>query len=135
MKCPYCNEATKVTNSRSHNNNHAVWRRRKCKSCDSIWSTDENYSLNTTHRVIYSDMTHFKAFSRDILYVSILDSLAHRKDRIEEAGAITDTIISKVLSLKSSNINIEQLKSIATDTLKSFDVVAASVYKATNSVN
>ncbi len=134
MKCPYCNARTKVTNSRSHNNDYSVWRRRQCKSCNAIWSTDEQITLDTSHKVVRSD-NHLEPFSRDVLFISIFESLAHRNDRLTASTALINTVIDQVLSLKSAEVPISKLVVLVGETLNRFDKVAASVYKAKYSLN
>ena len=133
MYCPYCNSATKVTNSRSHNKNKAVWRRRQCKNCDAIWSTDEKYDLHTTHMIKSTSQNHMEPFSRDLLFVSIRASLIHRKSPTQDASALTDTIIGQVLSLNQSEIDSAELRQLTYDTLHKFDKTAAAVYISTQS--
>ncbi len=129
MKCPYCNSPTKVTNSRSHNNDQSVWRRRQCKNCGAIWSTEESINLDTSHKVINSEK-HLEPFKRDILFISITESLAHSNNRINVSTALTDTIIKYILALNSAFISTSEIKKISNDVLNRFDKIAASVYKA-----
>lgn len=130
MQCPYCHAETQVTNSRSHNKGHGVWRRRRCKNCLSDWTTTENYDVATTHRVLRARTDTYEPFNRDILFVSIRDSLQHRKSATNDASALTATIISKLLSLGKAQLTTEEIKSIAVATLASFDSTAAAVYSA-----
>lgn len=129
MKCPYCNGSTKVTNSRSHNNDLAVWRRRQCKNCSAIWSTDEELVLSTTHNVIGLDNS-IQPFIRDKLFVSILDSLSHLSDSQQTATELTSTIIDHTIAMNSALVKLEDLKSNVFSVLNNFDKTAASVYKA-----
>ena len=129
MKCPYCQSGTKVTNSRSRAKETQVWRRRECSHCHSIWTTHEIIDLSTSHRVI-DDHNRLEPFSRDKLYASIKDSLRHRKTALEDATALTDTIIAKALSRKSAQIKKGELSDIAHQTIATFDPTAAAVYKA-----
>jgi len=132
MLCPYCGSATKVTNSRSHNDSQAVWRRRQCKACQAIWTTDEQYDLSKTHQVSYGPQTDSEPFERDILFMSIWKALQHRKTALRDATALTSTIITKVLAQKSQVIDVVDIASAAHDTLKQYDQVAASVYQASH---
>lgn len=132
MNCPYCAGDTKVTNSRSTNENQSVWRRRQCRECLEIWTTKENYQLNKTHRVkIDSNNTH-QPFYRDKLFISVMNSLRHRSDALESSSDLTDTIISKVLQLKTEPVSKNSIISITYKTLKRFDSTAAAVYRATH---
>ena len=128
MNCPYCNSQSNVTNSRSHNN-LSVWRRRFCKSCGALWTTKELIDLETTHKIKVSE-TSLEPFKRDVLFISIIDSLSHRKDRLTASSALTDTIISKILARNSALIEKDLLINAANEVLINFDPTAASVYKA-----
>lgn len=131
MKCPYCDSASRVTNSRSHNNGHGVWRRRLCVSCSAIWTTNEIYDLATTHR-ISEDISPgaLTAFSRDVLFQSIKDAVSHRKTALADASELTDTVISKVLSCKTADVPLSLLTQMVDETLQAFDPTAAAVYRA-----
>jgi hypothetical protein len=65
-----------------------------------------------------------------MLFVSILDSLKHRKHAIKEASALTDTIIGKVLIRHEAVISKEDIKQLSYKTLRLFDETAAAVYAA-----
>ncbi len=132
MICPYCGYKSHVVNSRSHSKQDAVWRRRECIKCLSIWTTDEKYELSTTHRVFEDKTSDFEPFQRDKLFVSILDSLRHRKRRTQEAGAITDTIINKILHDRTAIIKTTKIQELTYKTLRLFDPTAAAVYNATH---
>jgi transcriptional regulator NrdR family protein len=69
-------------------------------------------------------------FYREKLFVSIKDSLAHRKTALEDATALTDTVLAAVLRQKQATIQVSQLISIVQEILQRFDPTAAAVYKA-----
>lgn len=71
-------------------------------------------------------------FSRDALFISLIDSLKHRKTALEDATALTDTILGLVLAQKSPKIARQALIDSAYQTLKRFDKVAAEVYRSTH---
>lgn len=129
MNCPYCHNPTKVTNSRSRSNNSQIWRRRRCKNCQSIWTTHEQLDPSTSHK-IKSKNNSLQPFSRDKLFLSINDSLNHRKTAIDDATALTDTVLQQVLTLKSAIIQITEILTITHHVLANFDPTAAAVYKA-----
>ena len=131
MQCPYCSGQTQVTNSRSHNKSPLVWRRRQCKNCGSIWTTREYIDLSTSHRVL-NRHKHLQDFSRDILFLSIKDSLSHRKDAVRDAGALTDTVLSRVLAQKQITIKTTTIIEVTREVLYRFDRTAAAVYRAKN---
>ena len=128
MICPYCSGQTKVTNSRSHNDEQAVWRRRQCKKCSALWSTDESFTLETSHRVKRPQHKHLEPFSRDELFISIRESLIHRKHPTADATALTATIITKLLAQKDPIINTRTIKTVSKEVLNRFDKTAAAVY-------
>lgn len=129
MVCPYCSSKTQVTNSRSRAGGTEVWRRRECLSCKQIWTTNEHIDLASSHR-IHTSENALEPFSREKLFVSIKDSLAHRKTALEDATALTDTVLAAVLRQKQANIQVSQLISIVHEVLQRFDPTAAAVYSA-----
>lgn len=129
MFCPYCASDTKVTNSRPSAKHPEVWRRRQCKVCNNIWTTREYLDLSTTHRV-FNRNSKIQAFQRDKLFLSIKDSLSHRKNSLTEASALTDTVLSRILTLKRGLISTSDIFVIVHGIIKRFDPTAAAVYKA-----
>ena len=131
MQCIYCASSTKIVNSRSTAKGTKKWRRRECKKCGHVWTTHEVVDLSTSHKIIHTDNS-VEPFWRDKLFVSIKDSLQHRKTALEDASYLTDTILAKTLALKTQNIKTRQLFDIIHKVLKNYDKTAAAVYKATN---
>ena len=58
------------------------------------------------------------------------DSLSHRRDSAEASIHLTDTVMAKVLALKTPEIPKEALEGIIIETLTAFDPTAAAVFKA-----
>ncbi len=131
MKCPYCNSNTVVSNSRSRFKGSQVWRRRQCKSCDSIWTTHEVIDLSTSHKV-EDRQKRLQPFSRDKLFMSLIDSLRHRKTTLTDATALTDTVIRQVLAHKAPTIKTYDIALVTHKALINFDKTAAAVYLASN---
>lgn len=72
-----------------------------------------------------------EAFSRDKLFISIYDSLRHRKSALSDAEALTVTIITKLRGvLQNGVLNSDQLITVTNETLENFDKTAATVYRA-----
>lgn len=134
MICPYRASDTKVTNSRPSHKFPEVWRRRQCKTCNNIWTTREYLDLSTTHRVINRD-SKIEAFQRDKLLLSIKDSLSHRKNSLTEASALTDTVLSRILTQKTAQISFTLICAQTYDVLMRFDKTAAAVYIAIHGEN
>jgi len=131
MNCPYCNSSTKVTNSRPTAKDTKKWRRRECKKCQKIWTTHEVIDLSTSHKVLQHDGS-MQPFSRDKLFISIRDSLQHRKTALEGATYVTDTVLTRVLHLETESMQSTKIFEIVHKTLKNYDKTAAAVYKASH---
>lgn len=129
MVCIYCGHKTKVTNSRTQKASNKTWRRRQCEYCSAVFTTLESIDYETA--LAFSDSKrHLEPFSRDILFLSIHRSLAHRKDAVEAATAIAGTILSKVATRKSPSIDRKDLIALSISVLKRFDKAAAVAYEA-----
>lgn len=74
---------------------------------------------------------HIEPFSRDVLMLSIHDSLRHRKTASADATALTRTIITHLLPyIHEASLQREEIVAIAHEVLNRFDKVAATHYKA-----
>ena len=129
MVCIYCNAQTHVVNSRPQKRQNSIWRRRQCDDCAAVFTTSENVDLNKSWVVLHGKT--LQPFSRDKLYLSVNDSLKHRKTATDDATGLTDTIIGRlnahVLSGSIKNIDIAQTALL---TLRRFDKAAATHYQA-----
>jgi transcriptional repressor NrdR len=130
MVCIYCGSPTKVTNSRPQKRLLQVWRRRACTQCGALFTTNEIVDLTTSLSVRLSGGRP-RPFSRDKLFVSILRSVGHRDEPLDDANGLTATIISKIIqSTTEAFVEPSQIIAIALDTLQRFDAAAAIQYKA-----
>ena len=130
MICIYCPGDTKVTNSRAQRGGKAIWRRRHCTVCGTIFTTNEVPDLNATIRV-QKQNEELEPFSRDVLFYSIAASCGHRKQSaLTDAAALTDTVITLLLSERSALITTDDLRTMVLLTLERFDKAAASYYRA-----
>lgn len=129
MVCIYCGHDTQVINSRPQKRMNSIWRRRRCKGCQAVFTTTEAPDLLLSWRL--QKHSNLEPFSRDNLFVSVYDSLRHRKTALEDASGLTDTIISKCLPhIQNAMLTRDILVKHATATLKHFDSVAATHYAA-----
>ncbi len=129
MVCIYCGLKTSVINSRLQKRQNHIWRRRQCISCMAVFTTSEAPDLYKG-LAIESD-GDIKPFSRDKLFVSVHDSLKHRKTATEDAMHLTDTIISKILpSVQKAQITKNNLSELAFNVLLHFDKSASVYYKS-----
>ncbi len=130
MVCVYCEQKTGVTNSRLQKKQNSVWRRRQCQTCNAVFTTVEAIDLGTS-LIVMDDQKHSEAFSRDKLLLSLYDSLKHRKTAVQDATALTSTVIGSVLHGNSKAvISKVWLTDRVTYILERFDAVAAVHYVA-----
>jgi transcriptional regulator NrdR family protein len=129
MVCIYCSHKTQIINSRSKNKNISTWRRHKCLQCNSVFTTHESADLEKSISVKPSSGS-LRPFLRDQIFIDIYRSVSHRKSPLEDSTHLTDTIISKVLALKSALVSTSELKNIIKETLNSFDKPALAYYSA-----
>lgn len=86
--------------------------------------------MATSLLTITSD-SQSKPFSRDELLLHIYDSLKHRKTAMNDATALTDTIIGRIVSKNSEAIITNAyLSDIVDDVLQNFDKVSSIHYQA-----
>ena len=129
MVCVYCSHETKVTNSRLQKKPNQVWRRRQCLHCGAIFSTIE--AVNTGQALRFQDKKQFEPFSRDKLFLSLHDSLKHRKTALSDATALTETVMSKLLPhIQHATIDRTVVIELTATVLNNFDKPAATSYRA-----
>ncbi len=129
MVCIYCGADTGVTNSRPQKRQNNIWRRRQCSDCGAVFTTSESPDLLKS--LVVNRGKSLQPFSRDKLFLSINDSLKHRKTATSDATALTDTVIGRVYPLISSgSLNAQDIAKTAAQVLKRFDKAAATYYQA-----
>jgi transcriptional repressor NrdR len=130
MVCIQCGGETAVTNSRHQKRLNQVWRRRHCKSCGAIFTTEESASYGGSWTVQGHSGT-LSPFSRDKLLLSLHRSLQHRKSALNDASALADTVIKKLSGLaKEGRLESQQIKQAAQVALNRFDKAASVHYAA-----
>jgi transcriptional repressor NrdR len=129
MVCIYCGSETQVTNSRHQKRANQVWRRRKCVNCGAIFSTLEG--VNTSQALSVQKKNGLEPFSRDTLLITVYDSLRHRKTALQDATALTSTIISTLTPLADNAvIDRDVIVTVTITILQRFDKPAATHYQA-----
>lgn len=130
MVCIYCGGKTQVVNSRPLAKKRVTWRRRQCTECGSVVTTREQVDLAEALRV-KDDSGRLEPFQRDKLFLSVYNSLSHRKTALQDATQLTDTIIEHLLRAQANGVlDIETLTSEALPVIKRFDPVAGVSYQA-----
>ena len=130
MVCIQCGAETKVVNSRLQKRLNQVWRRRKCTTCNIVFTTNEvtDYSGSIAVRDYNGALA---PFLRDKLLLSLYASLQHRKTAAQDAASLTDTVISRLLAQSQrSVIEDRSIVNTAYLVLLRFDKVAAVHYEA-----
>lgn len=155
MVCIYCNSKTKtaVVNSRVSAKSACVWRRRSCPHCASIITTREQVDYQNALRVQKTSSgpnapggrlgagTRFspnidstsslEPFQRDRLFLSIHNSLSHRKTALNDSTQLTDTIIAQLLPLQTNGVlTTSSISNVTASILNRFDSVAGIHYHA-----
>lgn len=132
MVCVYCENSTKVYNSRHSKRVNGTWRRRHCKICSSSFTSVELPDYNSIWRVLKK--THdglLEPFNRNKLYISIYKSLGHRSRALDEAEEICNTVINGISKqVKDGLITENQLKELTKQCLGNFDLAALAYYCA-----
>lgn len=135
MVCIYCGGNTEVINSRLQKKANRVWRRRRCRACGAVFTSQEQIVYDGAF-VVQEDTSHIVPFSRDLLYLSLYDACRHRRQAVTDAGALTDTTLSRLIPTAKSGV-IERQNIVATcqAVLKNFDKAAAMHYEAFHTTN
>ncbi|MDB5175913.1 MAG: NrdR family transcriptional regulator [Candidatus Saccharibacteria bacterium] len=129
MVCIYCSGNTQVINSRLQKRANSVWRRRKCLNCQAVFTTSEVAQYDGSWRV--QSGKQLIAFSRDKLLLSIYESVRHRPEALQDASALTETIIGKLRHTASDGLlTIKDIIVVAQAILNNFDDAAYVHYRA-----
>lgn len=129
MVCIYCKQDTRVVNSRPQKRTNRVWRRRTCTVCGTTFTSVEAIDLSGS--ITVKDAKALTPFQRDKLFMSVYDSLKHRKTALSDATGLTDTVVGKLLPLmKDAILDKSDIAGTATEVLKRFDKAAATYYQA-----
>lgn len=133
MICVNCQQdSTGVTNSRPHKKQASVWRRRRCSSCNYIFTTSETPLASELLEVIRNDGTS-TAFSIPRLTVNIAGFLSHRKGSVaDDAYWLSETIYQTLIKRGNGGeaVPIHELLNTAHQTIERFDALAGLQYAA-----
>jgi transcriptional regulator NrdR family protein len=130
MVCIQCGSETQVINSRHQKRSNQVWRRRRCTSCKSVFTTLEGAEYALAWQV-RKDKGRIEPFSRDKLFLSVWNSLQHRKTALSDASSLTDTVLKKLLGeVEDATLNSPMISRAAFVALNRFDKAAATHYQA-----
>ena len=130
MNCPYCGADSKVANSRQQKKSNSVWRRRECKRCHAIWTTEEHFRADSVFKVSADD--HLLDFAPEKLTTSLYKALKHRKTAESDAKHLTRTVMNKIQDYQRAIIPKKVIKDTTLSVLKNYDKLAADLYRATH---
>lgn len=129
MICLNCfHVKTSVVNSRPHKKQPAVWRRRQCPKCGTLFTSYERPSLEDQH--ILSNTGQQMPFSIGKLTASIARSFQHNKQAADyDSFWLAQTVETKLL-LHGTSLSSDDIAALTHTTLHQFDPVAALQYAA-----
>lgn len=138
MKCPFCkNEDTKVSDSRSVDDNKVIRRRRSCEKCGERFTTYERFE-QIELIVIKRDGTS-EIFDPVKLKNGIMKSCNKRPVKITDIEAIIKEIETKNLNAMKKEITSDEIGEFVMEKLKEIDEVSyvrfASVYRQFTDIN
>ena len=134
MVCIQCSGNTRVFNSRHKKRLNQVWRRRECEQCGLVFTSLEHVDFPTS-MAVRNASGHLEPFSRDKLLLSLYKSLQHRSTAVQDASALTDTVIGRLLAqTQHSVINDTGITSTVYLVLARFDDAASVHYQAFHKV-
>ena len=130
MFCINCfHEDTRVSNSRPHKKQPAVWRRRRCSNCDTIFTTYERPSLAENKKITLPN-GGVDTFNIGKLIVSIAKAFTHspydaQYNTLWLALSVEDTLSTQQKAITPQNIAV-----ITHSVLIQYDHLAAVQYAA-----
>ena len=131
MKCPICQNETKVTNSRSAEQGQIIKRRRACTKCDRRFTTYERLELIGLEVVKRDGSKEF--YQRNKLRDGLTKALEKRPCTEEEFQQLISRIERDIFNLETDLISTDRIGQIVLLHLKEFDKVAylrfASVHR------
>ena len=105
MLCLYCNNKTKIYNSRPTHQNTQTWRRHKCMHCQNTFTTKEKIELSGILQV--KDGLTLSSYSHDRLLVSIAVSSNQIALPAPMVSELTDSVEAKLCQIIANNIIAE----------------------------
>ena len=138
MRCPYCGyDDTKVIDTRSHDDNRIIKRRRLCEKCGKRFNTYEK--VDTIPVTVVKRNGTREIFDKNKLLNGIIKSCNKRPVTISQMEGIADEIENIVSSGHSREVESIELGNMVMERLRSIDEVAyvrfASVYRQFKDIN
>ena len=102
MVCIYCGSDTEVINSRAQKRNNQIWRRRRCKACEAVFTTHEAIDLSNT--LMVDSGGSMEPFLSEMLLSDLLSALRDHPQPYTAASEATSTVIKRLLDLPEKPI-------------------------------
>ena len=135
MVCIQCGGDTQVINSRHQKRANQVWRRRKCRQCSTIFTSEETAAYGASWAV-KGGLGRLTPFSRDKLFLSLHRSLQHRPTALADASGLADTVIKRLSGdITGGVIESKEIIHAAQVALNRFDKAASVSYAAFHDAN
>ncbi len=130
MHCPFCNnKTTQVFNSRKTRSGSNVWRRRRCTSCQQVFTSYEAPLLDFLSVQAPDGTT--TSYSKARLYSSIyLAFVGSQLGNAVDIDNVTQTIEQKLLRQATSTIQRDNVITIVSSTLRPLSISALMRYLA-----
>jgi transcriptional regulator NrdR family protein len=107
-----------------------VWRRRVCVACGAVFTSTESVDYPKSLILEMPDAS-LRPFTKEKLFLSMYKSCEHRKSAVDDAAALTDTVISKIVRTGTKSVvPASQLANLVYETLKNFDSASAVQFAA-----
>jgi len=133
MVCVHCGGSTRVINSRLQKRNNHVWRRRQCRQCKLVFSTEEAAQYGNIWLVMDSS-GNYSPFSSNKLLLSLYRSCEHRVSALNDAVALSETVVRKLQpKFIDGRINSQVIAQVSQVALNRFDRAASVHYGARHS--
>ncbi len=130
MFCVNCfHKNTAVTNSRPNKKQPLVWRRRRCPSCGTLFTTYERPSL-ADNKPIHLPSGKTDTFNLGKLILSISKAFTHDPKAAEYHALWLAQTVEDTLSSQRQQVTPEDIEATTHDILKKFDELAAVQYAA-----
>ena len=138
MRCPYCGyDDTKVIDTRSHDDNRIIKRRRLCEKCGKRFNTYEK--VDTIPVTVVKRNGTREIFDKNKLLNGIIKSCNKRPVTISQMEGIADEIENIISSGHGREVESRELGNMVMERLKDIDEVAyvrfASVYRQFKDIN
>ena len=131
MVCIYCQSKTTIINSRYNKELHKTWRRHKCKSCHTIFTTYETIDFKQSIK-ISNNSGHIEPFNKNQLFLSIYKSVEHLDNALSAAEIVTDAVLRRIFTIDNLPvIKSSELARITALVLKRYDAAATIRYLST----